>query len=105
MKEEPKVEMLASDECLAGIGESMSGRVAPDFTVTRVEVNGFDGGLLFRWETKSAGFGELTIGCHGEREFEMDTEAMGPAFVKSVLGKVVDDWFARESTREKDPHS
>jgi hypothetical protein len=97
MNEKPKVEMLASDECLAGIGESMAGRGKPDFTVTAVEVVGLKGGLVLRWETKSAGFGELTISArHGE--LFMDTETMGPAFVKSVLGKVVDDWFAAQQT-------
>lgn len=97
----PDVDLLASDECVAGIEASLSGRDERDFTVTRLTVDGFNGGLLLRWETKSAGWGELTISCR-EGKVDMDTEAMGPDFVKSVLAKMVDDWFARDSGGEKE---
>lgn len=89
-----KAKIDAGDECLSGLGESLSGRTPADFTVTNVAVEGFNGGLLLSWETKTAGFGQLSIWSDGTT-VDMDTEAMGPAFVKSVLAKVVDDWFAR----------
>lgn len=92
--EDGNVELQASDECVANMAIPGTGR-KPDFTVTAVHLRGCwskpdSEGFILGWETKSAGFGELTIylekgvlGC--------DTEAMGKEFVREVLNKLVDD--------------
>ena len=63
-KTKPKVVFEASGECLNGLGKTLKGG-KPDHTLTRVSVpSPSDFGkasLGIKWETKSAGFGELSI--------------------------------------------
>jgi hypothetical protein len=90
------IEINASDECMAGMAETMSGRGKPDFTVTSAVVShsgASDGciGFVIDWESKSAGFGQLAVSVYRDGRVKLDTECMGREFVKAVLAKLVDD--------------
>jgi hypothetical protein len=83
------LELLASEQCLEGIGKTLKGGKA-DFTVTHASIRYMDEhALVVEWETVSAGFGEVTFYREGEQLF-CETECMGPDFVKAVLAKLVD---------------
>jgi hypothetical protein len=83
-------ELLASDECVAGIGKRLRDGGKADFTVTNVTLRymGHES-VIVAWETVSAGFGEVTLYRRGGK-LRCDSEAMGPDFVKAVLAKLVD---------------
>ena len=85
----PKVKFAASGDCLARMSERLEADGAPDFTVTSVKLEGFDGGFCVRWETESAGFGELTF-YHKDGKLLCDNGCMGRKFVLSVLAELVD---------------
>lgn len=82
----------ASDAALKGIVETVSTRREPDFTVTAATLKstgGYPAFFCIAWETKSAGFGELTFYLRGNKLI-MDSEAMSREFVMAVFAKLVD---------------
>ena len=91
--EEGNVELQASDQCVTNMAVPGTGR-KPDFTVTAAHLKGCwsradSQGFVLGWETKSAGFGELTIYLEGDT-LHCDTEAMGKEFVREVFNKFTD---------------
>jgi hypothetical protein len=46
--------------------------------------------LLIRWSRTGTGFGEITL-VATETGLKVDSEHMGTAFVKEVLGALIDD--------------
>lgn len=60
-----------------------------DFAVTGVEWLG--DGVQLNWQTVSAGFGQLYFYKHADGKMHINTELMGPTFIKAVLCKIVDD--------------
>jgi hypothetical protein len=86
--EEIKVEWDASPECIDGmlnlVGE-------PDWTITRVRLMGLGPtGFELAWETKSAGFGVVTILVKSDKLY-CGNEGMGKKFIKSVFDRFVED--------------
>jgi hypothetical protein len=95
--EEKDIIIAASDECLTGMAETIKGK-KPDFTITDAnlaevwnDLERGNRGFVVEWETKSAGFGTLTI-YHDNNDgiLHMDAEAMGLDFCKKVLAKLID---------------
>jgi hypothetical protein len=92
-EEETTLVIEASNEAVAGIVEHIHTGAKPDFTVTAAHFNaagiGTDGPYaVISWETKSAGFGELTL-SHKDGKLHIDTEAMSERFVIEVLQHLV----------------
>ena len=100
-KKKSKAVMKCSPECLKNMEARLrSGKKDPErFTVTRATLDSawsmYQGtpkalfGFVVAWETKSAGFGELTI-CMEKGKMRYDSEAMGRKFCKEVLAKLLD---------------
>jgi hypothetical protein len=70
---------------------------APDFTVTGAHIQYSDNHCIcIAWETKSAGFGTLTLvnpqrNSRKWNQLRIDGEGMSRSFMKEVLAKLVDD--------------
>jgi len=89
--EDGKILMAASDECVQGIVENLDTGGKPDFTVTHATLRESSKNFVcVAWETKSAGFGELTF-YRENGHLMVDLEAMGKDFAKRVLAKLVDE--------------
>lgn len=93
MKKKPvKLVIEASKECLQGIGKSLKDKKI-DFTVTAATIREIGSKkkpyIIIAWETKSAGFGELTLYKHDGKWFK-DTEAMGNEFCAEVMKKLIE---------------
>lgn len=85
---DPTLVITASPECLANMALPRTGRT-PDFTVTSAKIAEMGEGYLeIDWETKSAGFGVLTLYRTPEGELRCDDETMGRKFVREVLLKL-----------------
>lgn len=72
------------------------GGTKPDFTVTRAVLESAWGdtdgsrGVMIAWETKSAGFGTVTLHMDKDGTLTCDNEAMSVRFVKEVFAKLID---------------
>jgi hypothetical protein len=97
-KKPSKIIMNCSKECLTSLDNRMKRGGKPDFTVTRATLDSAWSskkhghfGFVVTWETKSAGFGELTI-CVDKKtgKLQYDSEAMTTRFCKEVLAKLLD---------------
>jgi hypothetical protein len=95
----PEVKMQAPEECVAEMMKTAKTRRKPDFTVTNAELSTAwncdistdnSEGVVIRWESKSAGFGEITIQKSIEGEMTIDAECMSKDFVKAVFNKLID---------------
>lgn len=74
---------------MMGTPPTLTGK--PDFTVTRATL---PGGFTLRWQTVSAGFGEIDFeptGEDGPTGVRIYRETMGRDFIKAALAKMVDD--------------
>ena len=49
-----------------------------------------DGYFVIKWGIPGTGFGEVSFGIKKDGSVEIQTECMGPKFVKKILGKLVD---------------
>ena len=90
----PVVEVSASEECQREVVETFKTGRVPDFEITAVKSDPFaygdTRGFVLQWESKSAGFGELTFVFGENGEVVCDNEIMSSAFVKAVLARWVD---------------
>lgn len=94
-----KAVMMCSPECLKNLEARLQKKGKSDFTVTRATLSEawsmYKGtpkacfGFVVAWETKSAGFGELTI-CVDKGRLRFDSEAMTRRFCKEVLAALID---------------
>jgi hypothetical protein len=70
------------------MGDPPDFRKEPDFTVVDVEVLRAP---YLRWQTASAGFGEVRFYRGEDGRVHCENECMSRDFVKSVLMRLVDD--------------
>lgn len=82
------ITLNVTEECLEGLGKTLQGK-DPDFTVTEAVIReASDSHVCVAWDTKSAGFGELTL-YREKGLWKADTECMSRGFAKAVA-KLID---------------